>query len=456
VVEAPRSATETRDGSFAGWRNQESRSAAAPELEEHPTFPVRAIWWIAVVSVTAVPLVIFPGVDSFRTVKESIFVSAGMLVAAFTAFQAIWSGTWKRNALLRDPYVALPAAAVAWTFVSMLFSSHRELSAASLVWVLSGAILFAATAVAARTRTLHAALWPAAAAVVNIAVLGLQTARIWNPIHFPSWVAGWMTRVEKTALIGNPNDVAAYFVPLTVAAAAFVFSTKGWRRSGGVAICVLSSAAIIATETLTAIAAVGFAVGLMLLLRFGRNGVVGLLLAASTLGVASAAYAPLRSRIVLKSEALRKLDFDRVLSYRLTPALAALHIWKDHPVFGSGPGTFPYHFFDAKIAVDDRYAGTVTSSTVMFGEAHNDYLEVLGETGVPGFLIMLAGLLLLARHSGGKVAESNPRASFARLLALPLAASFAVLALTGFPLALAAPLIIYLFYAALCVAWRSS
>jgi O-antigen ligase len=62
----------------------------------------------------------------------------------------------------------------------------------------------------------------------------------------------------------------------------------------------------------------------------------------------------------------------------------ALRMWKDYPVFGSGLGSFAVVF--------PRYSaeGTVESYT----HAHNDYLELLAETGLLGIVLLGAVVVL--------------------------------------------------------------
>jgi O-antigen ligase len=85
---------------------------------------------------------------------------------------------------------------------------------------------------------------------------------------------------------------------------------------------------------------------------------------------------------------------------------------------------------------------------------HNDHLEILAESGLPGYvlyLVSLAGLASISfRRRDGPESE---RRRFARLFALPFAAAFATVTLAQFPLQLAATAVTSLFLAAICVAW---
>ncbi|MGH9456431.1 MAG: hypothetical protein ACRD2J_02175, partial [Thermoanaerobaculia bacterium] len=91
-----------------------------------------------------------------------------------------------------------------------------------------------------------------------------------------------------------------------------------------------------------------------------------------------------------------------------------------------------------------------------FGEAHNDYLQVLAVTGAPGLALFLAGLILVGRISIGRRGDAgiaDDRSRFARTLALPLAVAVAVMAAASFPLELGPTIWSQLFFAALALRW---
>jgi hypothetical protein len=94
----------------------------------------------------------------------------------------------------------------------------------------------------------------------------------------------------------------------------------------------------------------------------------------------------------------------------------------------------------------------------MFAQVHNDHLQVLAETGLPGYLLFLGALVLLAAITFRLPSVpdiSDPRVRFARLFAFPAALTFAVLTLAQFPLQLTAPTVADLYLAALCFSWTA-
>jgi O-antigen ligase len=74
-------------------------------------------------------------------------------------------------------------------------------------------------------------------------------------------------------------------------------------------------------------------------------------------------------------------------STRISLYLDTLNISSDFPIFGTGFGTFQ-HIYRKYKTVDDRF---------FYEHTHNDYLEVLSDLGLIGFLIVLVGIVLFLR-----------------------------------------------------------
>lgn len=95
------------------------------------------------------------------------------------------------------------------------------------------------------------------------------------------------------------------------------------------------------------------------------------------------------------------------------------------------------------IIATDSPTGTI------FAQTHNDHLQLLAETGLPGYLFVIAGMGLLAvrihRRSRGIV----------RVLTVPLTILIMVTILAGFPLQLAAPVWTYIVLGGGCLAWSA-
>jgi O-antigen ligase len=237
------------------------------------------------------------------------------------------------------------------------------------------------------------------------------------------------------------NNMAAGFVtallPLAIAGA---LAAAGWRRTaGGLAVLVallgylglLQSRAGLLAALLSVLVTGGLFLLLPRLQRAGPPGRRALLVAGGL--VLAAALLPL-------SDTARGLAKDvyyatvRMTGLQLTDASFRPDLWRkslemvaERPLGGVGAGNFP-----VEIPRFDRYQAPKP-------HAHNDALQLLAETGLPGLLLflgLLAGTgLLLARGLAGR---SEPERF---VVQAALAGQAAVLVASGFfevPLALAA------------------
>ncbi|MBU2977711.1 O-antigen ligase family protein [Alteromonas sp. C1M14] len=86
-----------------------------------------------------------------------------------------------------------------------------------------------------------------------------------------------------------------------------------------------------------------------------------------------------------------KLDDNGRIELRDT----AFAVFKDHPVVGTGLGTYPY--------IQHVYKTMLLGNTKMSKRAHNDYLETMATTGLMGFLFLSMSIgflwLMLFRHT---------------------------------------------------------
>jgi O-antigen ligase len=78
---------------------------------------------------------------------------------------------------------------------------------------------------------------------------------------------------------------------------------------------------------------------------------------------------------------------------RLTIDRDCLRMWRERPLFGWGLGTFP--------VVYPQFRSFYTNFFV--NQAHNDYLQLLTETGLAGFAIAIWFLVLTFRHAWAKL-----------------------------------------------------
>lgn len=354
---------------------------------------------------------------------------------------------------LRTPAL-LAFGGIGWTAVSALFSSNRALALHALVYVVCLSAIGLIGAYALRpvsVSVLAAAMF--IPAVINVGVITLQALKIWNPWVFS---AGTYERAQKNALLGNPNDVGAYLVAPTILAAALAVTSKR-HRGLYIAATALFAAGMLMSETLTAVGSTLIALIVLSLRRNLKRGFIASVLLIAIVSMVTLLYSPMRNRLARVTGAMHVEQVDRMLNGRLPAFFAAWQMFRANPLTGVGPGAFKFEYMPARIALDDRYAAQFAPeyAGVNFGEVHNDHLQLLAESGLPGYLLFLA-VVAVVGAIGLRQADDNDhfRVVTARLLALPLCAGLLVTMITGFPLQLAASAYTFTLAGAACLAWN--
>lgn len=433
-------------------RNRRTAVPAPPPRLEGETLLDRLCWWCALAAIFILPVIVIPSAyDPYRTPKELILRAAGIVIAALFAIRCVLFGmppvAWKRDRIYVFVIIVL-----AWTALTAAVARHRVLAGYSLLFAASAAAVFAAVYTYARTEerwltAMHVIL--AAAAFNGVSCLAARMSAGTNMFFA-------VLQNRSVGLLGSANDAGPYLALTVVAAAAMAVAVPA-RRWLYAVVAAFLAAALVTTATMGALVALFVAAAVALFLVSRRNFAIaaaGLALAAAIVVVA---YAPLRARVKDFAHAASTGDLDAVLGGRATPFLAAIDMAKDRPLTGVGPGCFAYEYFPYKIAVEERHPSLVFAATRMmnFGDVHNDHLQTLAQTGLPGYALFLAALVLVGRCSLGArpgVDEAGPR--FAHAAAMPFATVIAVAALPEFIIELAAPAVTALALAALCLVWR--
>lgn len=212
--------------------------------------------------------------------------------------------------------------------------------------------------------------------------------------------AGFQNLTRTGGTFRTPDHYAAYLVmAVGVIAGHVLFLKRSWLPKvfllylGGV---ILVGMALSKSRGgwVTLLAVVPFFVLLVLRGRFldFRATIVGFILLAGVCYFLYSRYGHVQERM---EELIEQGEATRERMY-----LTALKIAKDHPVFGVGPQMYDWHFW--------KY--TYNQSGPQF--VHNEYLQVLADTGVVGvllygwlFVMFFRAAFRLARADGG---ESTP------------------------------------------------
>ncbi|HEY0510700.1 MAG TPA: O-antigen ligase family protein [Thermoanaerobaculia bacterium] len=372
--------------------------------------------------------------ESFREPKllASEWLALASLLALVWELRRVeeirWADVWRLSGLR----LALPALLVATA--GLAFTHHSIHAREGLIDLWIGAVALIGWSVAVPgprlERLLHGLLWPATA-LAAIAIL--QFHDLWQPLRFLRLAPA--SRLAVTSLAGNPGDLGAYLVlPALVAQESLWRRLRdggGWRRpavwgtAGALAICVY---ALLLTQTLAAVAALLAGTLLLWGSRLPRRRVVPVL-AGGALAAALlvAVVPPLRHRVTEKVRAAAGGDWNSVLTGRLDGWRTAVWMLEEHPLAGVGQGAYRPEFVPAKLALLERGVQFFPEqTTVVFANAHNEYLEAAADWGIPGLLALAWGLWVLLTALRRVDAEE-------RSLAWAGTAALAVLALVYFP-----------------------
>lgn len=393
-------------------------------------------------------------VDAFREPKEIIFRITAILTLVVSTFAATdprtnWRERWR--SVPRSELI-LCGAILLWTVMTTITSTNRLRSIASLATVVATIVLYLAARRLAPFFSLMALDIVLLPGIANAIVIILQDTNIWNPFVFPPELTG---HSRSVALVGHPNDAGVYLLGCVVAATVGTIVFRGKRRWSYALVSILLIAGLTASGTRTAL--IAFGIG-MIAFALHRPWKQSLVILATLIVLTAAVFTVSRhvrerfSDLIVAAKARR---YDALSSERLVPFLAAANMIRKHPLLGVGPGCYGFHYMDERLALMKMLPPNVTRSWPQnFGETHNDHLQIAAETGVAGYALFVAALVLVFRASlRSSGTEITPRAVFARAFGVPLVVSFAVVALAQFPLQVAATRTMFLGFAVLVRAW---
>ena len=247
----------------------------------------------------------------------------------------------------------------------------------------------------------------AAGALLNAVLVILASRRIYSPLV----VAEQTQRTGLGALLGNAGHLG---ISLALAAVAILpQAVSGKLRWAARAALAVLGAGILATQTLSGLAALAGGAAVYLVVRFRRRAAVPIFAVAALMGVAVLASRPLRFRVIVALWSVHQNDWNTALSARAAPWLAGVEMIRARPALGIGPGNFGGEFIPARVEAESRrhqrlvVSGMATNS---FTEAHCDYLEILAAIGLPGGLCLIAAFLVLVFRTVS-LGRSDPAAA---------------------------------------------
>jgi len=369
--------------------------------------PALAGWWLI-----AALLLLPPLVQGGTPRLPAFAVNLGILALA-----VFWAGTWARaprRELRLNLLDALLGLLVFWTLFSTLFAPYYHPAEAAFLSIACYVVLYAYLSFNPSFSGLSLALGAVRAQAVFQSLLVLGQG-----------IGSGLDRPAGTFF--NPNFLAGFLAAaLLLVVGGQVFPAPGTDRRGQrTALAAAEGALLLAALLMTGSrgGALALGAGLLLLLAL-RSWKV----AVTALSAALVALLAIPNPLLQRLQSLPQTDnfaFTRLAIWK-----GALAMMLDHPWVGIGLGQYEY--------VSHRYAFAITTHwakyTRVAENAHSEYLQAGAELGVPGLLVALGVVALLAQAAARRL-RALPRAAWGPVATLLAAVvSIAVHAAVDFPL----------------------
>ena len=311
--------------------------------------------------------------------------------------QKSWNRDWKWiNTPLEKPILAI----LILCLVSSAFSMHHRTSLWAMILLINYIVIFYLTIYTINTRThLRRLIYLIIGIAIFLSVFGLFKRFGVNP--FPWWEYGELKYPLSflSATYGNHNHLAGYLemaIPLTLG----LFLT-GYRGGKLLLLTFLTFIMLVALVLSLSrggwisafIALIFMAIGLLTSRYFKRKGFLIALIGGS---VALIIIILVSSPVVERVRTVMEKGEESSLHSRLVVWDGVAEMIEDHPLFGTGPGTFPLIF--------TQYQPPGLRNR--FFMAHNDYLQFTSEAGLS--LIPIIIWMIIAFYRKGFSKLKNP------------------------------------------------
>jgi len=406
---------------------------------------VRIVQWGVITLLFALPLIFSFSFTSFLVPKEALFQIATVVLAAVWLTGKISSARHVRRRTALDlPIIAF----ILLSASSLLYSPTTHSSLRALGMVVSFALFYFIVADVFVTKTARrrgiAALVAGGLVSAVIGIAQLAGLMGWALPEFP----GNPQRIYST--FGNDSGLAGYLMiilPLEIGYvlaetrvarklflfgavgatlfAIFACGTRGVWLSLGISLPIalvlsLSSAKLRPVLHRNRLH-LGAACAILLIVFLVQSVVPGL-----TSGDTS-----IFDRITSSFDLRQRGVNDRLRLWR-----SALSIFADQPIAGSGLGTFKYLTQEHQARYFARKAGAtlLVPTEIDTVRAHNDYLQLVGELGILGAIVVLWGMYRTVRAATSHFRNTESGDEAMGLVALVASlVSVAFFALTNFP-----------------------
>ena len=318
------------------------------------------------------------------------------LTSFFIEKSLAWNWKWIKTPLDK-PILVL----IFLVILSTIFSSHKYTSIWSTVLLLNYLVIYYLIVNTVRTRSqLRQIIYLIIGVAAFLSVFGLLKWSGTNPFPWWEYTDILQQSIRVSATFGNANHLAGYMemaLPLTLGFLMTGFS--GGKRVVMISITLLFLAALILSLSrggwFGALMGLGFMASALIVNRHFKSKKLVLALAGGFLAVVLIVLSttPVVERILTLSERDPEVNmYGRLLGWR-----GVVKMINDHPLIGTGPGTF------ANIYTQYQPPGLANRRFY----AHNDYLQFIAETGLAAAVVIVWMIIALFRKGFKKLGSPS-------------------------------------------------
>lgn len=363
----------------------EEEAANVPGLAYH-----RLIFGGLALLLLALPMVDLPEAGPWLGLKAFLLEIAGIILTVLVLSRGDWTASRVRAALSAPINLAI-LGFILWIGVSAATATVQRYARYDAMRHLGGVLVYvgALYGLSAR-RQLNKAVWLIAAVGSLSAIAAFLNAteddvqRISGAFHNQQLLAGFLCVLFPLVLVASQQEKEA------------------WPKIGLQVAVVIIGAGILVTQNRSAWlgAGVGLVVVVCLYFLYGRESGAGLqraqvimpLLIISLIVGLFVGMSRMSGSLSARAGTLSQLQRDDSFQWRLGMWSKALRMLRDRPVTGWGVGSYPLQqaLYDHP-AVKGRTQRQIAASGASLAEnAHNTFLQLAAETGVPGLLLYLS------------------------------------------------------------------
>jgi len=322
-----------------------------------------------------------------------------LTLIALTAFllekTMAWDWKWIKTPLDK-PFIVLTVLCL----LSSIFSLHRATSQWSMILLLNYLVIFYLTIHTFRTRTqIRKLVYFIIGMAAFLSIFGLFKYFGSNPFSWWEYTDISQSPYRLSATFGNPDHLAGYMeMTLPLVLGLFLLGFERGKKFFLIYLAFLLLTALILSLSrgswFASITGLALMAAFLLFDRYFKRkklvlSIIGITLAAAFIVLSTT---PVVERILTLTER----DPEANLSCRLTAWGGAVRMIENHPVLGTGPGTFAFAYTKFQPPGLSKH----------YTMAHNDYLHFVSEVGLPLIAIIMWMILSLYRKGFRKL--KNP------------------------------------------------